>query len=54
MNYVKLAQNDISVTFSYMPNRFYFVLWTILAERSVKIYEKLSFFSAFSRLGLFP
>ena len=31
-----------------------FILWTMLVKRSVQSYEKWSFFSAFSRLGLFP
>ena len=43
MNYVKIAQNDRSVTFSYMPNRFYFVLWTILAERALKFMKNNHF-----------
>ena len=33
---------------------FLFYLWARLAERSVECYKKLSFFSIFSRLCLFP
>ena len=33
---------------------FFFILWVRLAGRSVQSYEKWSFFSAFSCLGLFP
>ena len=33
---------------------FYFILWARLAGRIVQIYEKLSFFSIFSRMGLTP
>ena len=46
--------NDKSVTYSCMPNCFYFVLWAKLPGRSVQNYEKWSFFSVFSRLGSFP
>ena len=45
--------NDKSVTYSCMPNCFYFVLWAKLPGRSVQNYEKWSFFSVFSRLGSF-
>ena len=54
VTYVKTAQNKISVTYSCLPNCFYFILFPSLAGRSVQNYEKWSFFSIFSRFGPFP
>ena len=49
----KLPKKNKNVTYSCVPNCFYFVLWVRLAGKSVQSYEKESFFTVFSRLGFF-
>ena len=38
--YVRTEQNNKSVTFIFVPNCFYFILWVTLVGRSVESYEK--------------
>ena len=38
--YVRTEQNNKSVTFIFVPNCFYFILWATLVGRSVESYEK--------------
>ena len=40
VTYVKTAQNEKSITYSCVPNCFHFVLFPMLAGRSVQSYEK--------------
>ena len=53
MPYITIAWNEKNIACSWVPNCFYFVLWSILAGRSAQTYEKWSYFSIFSRFGLF-
>ena len=53
MTYIKIEWNDKSATSSFVSNCFYFVLWSRMVGRNAQTYEKLSFFSVFSRLDPF-
>ena len=54
MVYVGTAQNNKSVTSSFVPNCFYFVFLTkVVREECSKLWKKI-FYSVFSRLDPFP
>ena len=50
VNYVRIAQDNKSVTCSCVPNCCYFIFWVGFTRRSVHSYEKSSFLRIFSLL----
>ena len=51
---IRFAWNDKSATCNCLSNCFYLIFWSRLGGSSAQSYEKWSFFSAFTRLGLLP